>query len=314
MSRSALCLSAVLLLTLTGISAAQERDRASFPVTTGADRATSQTSPRAERTAGPVLRDTGAPPFAGFVADRPPPPDLETLLDTDEGTALERPEGLEIRRDALREAALSFGARGGLAARTYEINRSLLSRAAELDRIFDFRALLITAPSGLMIEPPVIGEAENALIIAEDGQQAAVTERIISINRQVRIVSAPRDWRFYLERDWGAVDPPPALLLPQDGSERRQWRQWVRQGWELGMQQADEIFEINLNRLNADFLGMVRYRKLLAQGIVSSPFPLFSDRGITGGGDELRIGERSVAITGQPQLNPEAGRWRPADR
>lgn len=247
-------------------------------------------------------------------ADADAPPDLETLLETEEGAALERPEGLEVRREALREAALSFGARGGLAYRTHQINQSLARRADQLDAVFDFRALLITAPSGLLIEPPVISEAENALIIADDGQTAAVTERILKINRQVRIVSAPRDWRFYLERRSGDVEPPPALLLPQNRGERDQWEEWVREGWTMGVRQADEIFDVNLNRLNRDFTGMVRYRKLLAQGMISAPFPLAEDRGITGGGAELRIGDRSVSITGQPQLNPEGEQWRPADR
>ena len=47
---------------------------------------------------------------------------------------------------------------------------------------------------------------------------------------------------------------------------------------------------------------MIRYRKLLAQGIVSAPYALQIDRGVTGGGDEMRIGDRAVTITG-PSIN-----------
>ena len=57
-----------------------------------------------------------------------------------------------IRKEAMKEAALSYGARGGLAARSFEINKQLDSRSSYLDRVFDFRQLLISAPSGFMIE------------------------------------------------------------------------------------------------------------------------------------------------------------------
>ncbi len=244
-----------------------------------------------------------------------PPASLEDLQEIEGGEASEIDlEELQIRRDAQREAALSLGARGGLIHQSHAINRGLEMQANTLDETFNFRALLIPAPSGLLIEPPVISEAENALIIAEAGQLAALSERVYAINEQVRIVSAPRHWRSYLVQDWGDLDPPSAILLPQDREERRAWRRWVAEGWAEGVQQANEIFDTNLARLVADFTGMVRFRKLLAQGIVSAPFAQLTERGVTGGGRELRVGDRSVVITGQPQFDPQAERWTPADR
>ncbi len=52
----------------------------------------------------------------------------------------------DIRVEALKEAAISFGARAGLAKRTYEIRRELDLRERYLNKIFDFRQLLIAAP------------------------------------------------------------------------------------------------------------------------------------------------------------------------
>lgn len=225
-------------------------------------------------------------------------------------------EGLEIRKEAQREAAISYGARGGLARRTYEIRQDLKKQEATLSRVFDFRRLLIRAPSGLLIEPPVIGEAGDALLIDNSGQEAAVADRVYNIYRPARIVSAPREWRTYLERDWGEVTKPPELLRPQDAEERKNWRDWVAKGWDMGFQQADETFQADLERLVADFTGMVRYRMLLAQGIVSEPFALHEDRGITGteDGNEMRVGDRALRITGRSQFQTKGFLWIPADR
>lgn len=245
------------------------------------------------------------------------PADIEEILgydvpekEGDEKSALP----IDIRLDALKEAALSFGARGGLAKRTWEIRKNLDQRSRYLDKVYDFRNLLIAAPSGFMIEPPIVTEAMNAVIVDFSGQEAAVSDRIYNIIKNARIVSTPRDWRQYLEREWGEVTPPPALLVPKDEDEREIWEQYVRQGWKLGYEQADEIFNDDLSRLTLDFEGMVRYKLLLAQGMVSPPYALQVDRGVTGGGEEMRVGDRAVQITGVPEFVTGADQWKPANR
>jgi defect-in-organelle-trafficking protein DotC len=248
-----------------------------------------------------------------------PPPSLETLQEIEGTNIIEKikePEKdkLQLRINALQEAAFSYGARGGLAWRTYFIRKELVTKNDYLDRIYSFRQLLIPAPSGFLIEPPIVSEALNAQIIEKGGLQAAVTDRVYNISKNAKIVSAARDWRVYLERDWGTVEPPPEILRPASKEERKQWRIWVAKGWEEGLKQADDIFEQDLNRLTADYLGMVRYRKMLAQNMVSLPYALQTDRGVTGGGNELKIGDRAVEITGLPSLTSGYNQWRPASR
>lgn len=221
---------------------------------------------------------------------------------------------LDIRRDALVEAAVSYGARGGLAYRTYHIRRELDQQARYLDKVFDFSQLLIPAPSGFLIEPPVVSENINAMIIDNGGMEAAVSDRIFNINRNARITSTARNWRTYLERKSVSVDPPPDVLIPENEEERRIWIEKVNAGWEEGVRQANEVFEADLARLTADFQGMVRYRLLLSQGMISPPYALQVDRGVTGGGNEMRVGDRAVQITGVPALIPEAQEWQPANR
>src|SRR5690606_23178663 len=105
---------------------------------------------------------------AGEEGELPPPEDLVQLPELKDsadssGGALDDPNvkgkkeadtALDLRRDAQKEAALSFGARGGLAKRNYEIMERLKGFETTLDQVFNFRALLLAAPSGLLIEPP----------------------------------------------------------------------------------------------------------------------------------------------------------------
>ena len=220
----------------------------------------------------------------------------------------------DLREEAIREAAISYGARAGLAWRTFQITKETENRARALDKIYDFSQLLIPAPSGLLIEPPIINQDLNAMLIEGDGQQAAVSDRIYNIIRNARIVSTARNWRTYLARDWGTVEPPPDILRPANDEERELWVRLVRKGWKQGVTQANDIFEADLNQLMADFEGMIRYRHLLAQGMISAPYALQVDRGVTGGGNELRIGDRAVQITGKPSLRSGYKEWQPAQR
>ncbi len=260
-----------------------------------------------------------APARASAVDEAVPPPTQSELMsirkvkksDDDEA---ESSMPYDIRNDAIKEAAMSYGARGGLNWRTYFIRKEMETRARYLDKVFDFRQLLIAAPSGLLIEPPIISEAVDATAIDQGGLEAAVADRVYNIGRNAKIVSTARTWRAYLERQWGNVSPPPDILLPENAEEQAQWNTWFEEGWQAGVEQADEIFQADLNKLTSDYQGMVRYRSLLSQGMVSPPYALQVDRGVTGGGNAMRVGDRAVTITGLPALQTGTQEWQPANR
>jgi defect-in-organelle-trafficking protein DotC len=149
------------------------------------------------------------------------------------------------------------------------------------------------------------------LKIVDQGQSAALTDKILTISANAKLVTTARDWRTYLERTWGKPESPPNTLLPKTPEERDNWAKWVKEGWAKGIQQADDIFSEDLARLNRDFTGMVRYRKLLAEAVVSAPYAGLVERGVTGGGLEMRIGDRAVTITGPAQLKTQSDTWRP---
>lgn len=259
-----------------------------------------------------------------FLDPLPPPPELEVLQDVhttfknDPAFAdevLSKEGGLDMRRDSMREAALSYGARGGLSKRNYQIIEQLNDYSKVLEHVFDFRQLLIKAPSGMLIEPPIVKESLDATIINEDGVEAATADQILKINKQAKIVTAPRNWRQYLVMSYETdIAPPPRVLWPQNKIEQAEWDEWVRQGWEAGFGQGEDIFETNINQMVADYNGMVRYRMLLAEGKISQPFAMQEDRGVTGGKNEMRVGDRALRITGPSEFLTGADLWNPASR
>ncbi|MDQ2994374.1 MAG: type IV secretion system DotC family protein, partial [Pseudomonadota bacterium] len=156
-----------------------------------------------------------------------------------------------FRVEALRDTAIAIGAQGGLAWRAERIDCVLRCQAKMLDRIYNFRALLLRDN----ILPPVLGEGRDPLNIAncETIRAADIMYRIIS---PPCFVSNPPNWRDYLWMHYEKPEEPNATLLPKNRNEAAVWNCFVRQGWQQGIDQADLIFDANLARLNRDYHGM----------------------------------------------------------
>ena len=215
--------------------------------------------------------------------------------------------GVNLRTEALRDTAIAIGAQGGLAWRAERIDCVLKCETKMLDRIYNFRALLLRDN----ILPPVLGEGRDALNIAncETIRAADIMYRIIT---PPCFVSNPPNWRDYLWMHYDKPENPHASLLPKNRAEAAIWNCFVRQGWQKGIGQADLIFDANLERLNRDYHGMVLYRKLLAQHMITAPFVAKADLGITGDEHEMRVNDRVLRITSTSKLNTNSSEWRAA--
>ncbi|MFL9611126.1 type IV secretory system conjugative DNA transfer family protein [Methylobacillus sp. Pita2] len=243
-------------------------------------------------------------------------PDLQHLQELDRGAIVSEVKGGQIRLDALREIAIGIGARGGLNKRNGEIKDRLETHSKHMDRVFDFRPLLISAPAGISqttqyyILPPVITEGRNALKTV-DALEIHAADKVFKIEAQAKFVTNPPTWKEYLSQPTQPVETPDATLLPRDSNERAAWKRWVEEGWKIGYQQADAIFDLNMSRLERDYQGMLRYKTLLKQNIVSKPFVAEARLGVVGGGDDLEIDSRQLRITALPLLNTRAAEWKP---
>lgn len=209
-----------------------------------------------------------------------------------------------VRAQAIQAAAASFGAQAGLAATAREINAELRRDAASYDRVFNFAALMLE-PGFL---PPVISEGRDAYNQPSDFQVRAA-DRIYKIEFPARLVNVPPRWQDYLFVQEAPAQPPERTALPRTAAEKALWDQWASRGWQQGVSLARETFLSNMGRLKRDFQGMLRYKTLYVQGLVTKPVLARTVLGVTGGGDEMAVGDRIYEVTQGAALNPDRSRW-----
>lgn len=212
----------------------------------------------------------------------------------------------KIRLAALRETATTLGAQGALAWRGEHIDNALEKQAAYLDHVFNFNQILLKHN----VLPPVLTESQGNLNLA-DNNTVRMADKTYKIVSPARFVTTPPTWRNYIWLSFKKPGVPDTTLLPANKAEARIWNFYLRIGWKEGLQQANDIFAANLNRLKRDYLGMVLYRKLLAQGIITSPQISKADLGVTGNADQLRINDEVMRITAHSALQPDSNKWKP---
>ena len=242
-----------------------------------------------------------------------PPPSLEALQAARPGDG--HGDGLEAgRADILRTAALTYGAQGGLAARSFALNEMLRRHEAALETTYDFRTLVLPVGSGgqTLMRPPIVSAAQMAFALGDGGQVARETSCIYQITRAASLSSAPPNWRAYLVRSWSKPNKPTDSALPRTDQEVAYWNKWVAEGWAQGEKQAVQIYLNDLGRLERDIVGMARYRVLLRAGLVEQPRVAFRTVRAEGGRNTLHIGDRVVTITDQPGLQGNPRRWHPS--
>jgi defect-in-organelle-trafficking protein DotC len=255
----------------------------------------------------PITGASEAPLVVGTEA----PPSLEALQDTRPG---DQPnDGLSAsRQGTLQTAAMTYGAQGGLAARSFAINEMLRRYEAQLDTTYDFGALVLPVNGGqTLMRPPIVSAAQMAFALGDNGQVARETSCIYEITREAQLASTPPNWRAYLVRSWANPLRPTDSSLPRTKQEVAYWDKWVAEGWADGETQADEIFLSDLGRLQRDMVGMARYRVLLRANLVEQPVLAFKIQAADGGRDSLHINDQVIRITNQPGLQGNPSHWTP---
>ena len=208
------------------------------------------------------------------------------------------------RVESIQVAAVSLGSQAGMAARAREIEYALMNRANQYDKAFNFSAIMLE-PGFL---PPVITQGIDAYNQPNDNE-ARASDCVFRIERPARIVSASPTWRTYLLGNSTPAVRPDASVLPKTAEEKRLWDEWAATGWNQGARQADENFAANLARLRQDMQGMIRFKMLYEQGLVSKPKLSRSFLGVTGGGDEMAVNDRIIRITQKSALDANTKNW-----
>lgn len=238
------------------------------------------------------------------------PRDLAGLLESKPGSELSMELAEEMRREAMRAAALSYGAQGGLAWRSWKIERDVIAKHADnLDRLYGFRRLTETR-HGFTVVPPVVGETRQAVRLGRDGRRAASAARVVRIMEPERLATAPPHWRDFLVRRWREPEAPVSLLFPRDKAEEADWALWIAEGWNEGVRQADVIFAADLDRLNGVLEGIARWGTLHDARMVGAPVVQVSEAATAGDGRVMRVGETLVRLGRPAELEVRAREWR----
>lgn len=212
-----------------------------------------------------------------------------------------------LRTELIKQTARGIGAQAALAWQAYHVNETLEKHRRKLDHIFNFNYLILEHN----VLPPILMEGKNILNLADDFS-LRIADREYQIIQPPRFVTAAPHWRGYIWMPYEAPEKPSSALLPRNKCERNLWNEYIEIGWNDGIEQANQIFDSNLAKLKRDYLGMILYRKLLAQNMVTSPYVSKTDLGITGSGDDMHINDRVLRITSTSYLRTNAKQWRPA--
>lgn len=210
----------------------------------------------------------------------------------------------KMRLTVLKDTARSVGAQAALFWASDQFNDMLNSQTKVLAMVFNFQAMMLDNN----VIPPVLEESSNILNL-DDESSIRIADKVYKILTPAHFVTTVPSWRDYLGMHFSKPEIPDYSLLPKDNNERDLWNRYVLIGWNEGLDQAQAIFAINLNRLKQDYRGMILYRKLLAQNMVTPPYISKADLGVTGGGDNLRVNDRVLRITALSKLKADSDVW-----
>jgi len=225
--------------------------------------------------------------------------DLESFAPDDSDTSAKE----LARLQQVKQAALEYGLQGGLAHGIAQIDGIVRSNADYLTRTYDFGALMIDGPYGSKILPPVIVESDK-IYDQVNADTLVIADHSYEILTPAAFAPIQPLWQTYLIMPWVAPATPDLKDFPDKAIEHKTWDAALKKGYEIGEEQAFADFQINLNRLNRQFIGMVRWSQLVAKGEATVPLVTAEMKPVVGGGDKVTIDEGKVEIVGNAELLP----------
>ena len=214
---------------------------------------------------------------------------------------------LAAREQAIVDEALALGIKAGLAWRLSEIDRVVRLRARDLDTYYNFAPLMVES----RVVPPVIAQARD--LYNQDGDYALrLSGEYNKIVSQAKFSSTAPNWRSYLTFVKPVIDLSATanLLRPKTSDEIRLFQREVAQGWKQGEEQATRMFEYALDRLNRDYIGMIRYHEFVLQRRITQPVVASSTAAVTQEGATLIQDETLLRLMSLPGFNANSVHWR----
>lgn len=211
------------------------------------------------------------------------------------------------RFEALKTSAYDLGIKGGLYRRRKEINEMLRKSAPQLIRLFDFSVYML--PGNVF--PPVITQTEGMINSQSRTEQRLVRHSYHMVTMPKLLISPPT-YLNYLVRHYPVPELPNTVLLPVTDIEKKNWKLWVAEAWQIGEAQADKQYESDANRLQRDLQGIRLFHDLVARGVITMPRVAKQDYGVvlSKDGKNLTIGDEVISIIGDSHFT-DSNKWAP---
>ena len=165
-----------------------------------------------------------------------------------------------------------------------------------MDTAFNFAPLLLTQGEALIL-PPQIARAGASMRI-EDGATATSAKTTYELLEPARYIAVVPNWReFLMADDFPAPEQPNPAVLPKNMEERAIWRAAVREAWDQGLAEADQLYADNVSRMARSYRGVMLYHLLTAQHLLSRVNTASADLGTRTQGNKLNICQKVYRIT-----------------
>lgn len=241
--------------------------------------------------------------------------DLQRLLETGRSPASAKTISVEIQNkerlnsilDMAYQHALKKGIESEMNGIRATINDPKISRS--LDGIYNFPALMLKD----RIVPPVLTEARN-VVQNGNGKTLKTTGVIYKIDKQAYFSTLPPNWRTYFsfpESNYNVdfSETPTKELMPKNSREYDLWSKKTIEGFSEGQKVAREMFLYSLNRLNKDYLGMIRFHTFVLEGKISMPSLSRADLAISNTSDVMAIDQKMLTIRTLPSFEGRMIKW-----
>lgn len=240
--------------------------------------------------------------------------DLEKLLDAGKAPPSTVQIGKQIadqeRLKALLESAYQYALKKGVESEMNGFNNTLRDELVQrnLDAIYNFTPLMLND----RVVPPVITEVRD--VIQNNNSSIKTTGVIYKIEKQAYFSTLAPNWRTYLNipKNQYTIDYPDALskeFMPKNNSEYAAWKAATTSGFKEGLKVAQQLFTNNLNRLNRDYIGMIRFHEFVMQGKITMPSLSRTDIAISNTGQSLSIDQKYLVIKNLPSFEGNMLKW-----
>jgi defect-in-organelle-trafficking protein DotC len=101
--------------------------------------------------------------------------------------------------------------------------------------------------------------------------------------------------------------------LPKDSDEKEIWKNAISEGFNQGVEQANQEFSVRLSALNNAYQGMALYTFLAMRGQVEPPKVVILNQAVEnqGDGQKMAVGIQKQVITQNSYFVAEPNHWKP---